>query len=259
MTDSNATRREIAAAVQAAEPGTPQAIAPQANPAQASPVKASLTPAAPRPTGRAGFSAAALLFFRQFLASPRSVGSIIPTSQATIDALLDPIDWATCRTFVEYGPGTGVFTRSILARAHPDLMLIAIDPNPAFIDHLHHRLDDPRLKAVQGSAEDVEAILAVHGRTQADYILSGLPFSTLPEGVGEAIMAATARAVAAGGAFLVYQYSLFALPMLRAHFPRVDVGREWWCIPPARLMRAWKTVEAMQEEPATKPLSAAHS
>lgn len=189
-------------------------------------------------------SSATKLFFRQFLASPKSVGSIIPTSQATIDALLDPIDWATCRTFVEYGPGTGVFTQSILARAHPDLMLIAIDPNPAFIDHLRASLDDHRLKAVQGSAEDVESILTAHDRTHADFILSGLPFSTLPDGVGDAIVAATARAVATHGAFLVYQYSLFVLPLLKAHFTHVTVGREWRCIPPARLMRAWKQVDA---------------
>jgi phospholipid N-methyltransferase len=188
----------------------------------------------------AAFSTAALLFFRQFLSSPKSVGSIIPTSQAAIDALLDPIDWATCRTFVEYGPGTGVFTRSILARAHPDLLLVAIDPNPAFIDHLRSGLDDTRLRAVQGSAEDVEAILATHGRSETDFILSGLPFSTLPAGVGQAIAAATQRALAPGGAFLVYQYSLFVLPLLKTHFPRVSVDRVWRCIPPARLMRAWK-------------------
>ncbi|MET0362031.1 MAG: methyltransferase domain-containing protein [Sphingobium sp.] len=189
---------------------------------------------------RTAFSTAALLFFRQFLSSPKAVGSIIPTSQAAIDALLDPIDWATCRTFVEYGPGTGVFTRSILARAHPDLLLVAIDPNPAFIHHLRSGLDDPRLRAVQGSAEDVEGILASHGRSEADFILSGLPFSTLPAGVGQAIAAATQRALAPGGAFLVYQYSLFVLPLLKTLFPRVSIDRVWRCIPPARLMRAWK-------------------
>ncbi|MCE7798771.1 methyltransferase domain-containing protein [Sphingobium sufflavum] len=210
-----------------------------------------------RNDGRPTLPAAALLFFRQFLASPKSVGSIIPTSQAAIDALLDPIDWSACRTFVEYGPGTGVFTRSILARAHPDLLLIAIDPNPVFVEHLRTRMPDPRLKAVEGSAADVEAILAAHGRTQADYILSGLPFSTLPPGVGETIIAATERAVAPGGAFLVYQYSLFVLPWLKARFARVDVGREWRCIPPARLMRARKPAGAdIVEE---RAVSAAHS
>lgn len=182
----------------------------------------------------------ALLFFRQFLRSPKSVGSVIPTSQAAIHALLAPIDWDRCRTIVEYGPGTGVFTRSILARAHPELRLIAIDPNPVFIDLLRETLPDPRLVPVLGSAEDVEAMLAAEGRETADFILSGLPFSTLPNGVGDSIMAATARALAPGGAFLVYQYSLFVLPMLKAHFGRVDVERAWRCIPPARLMRGWK-------------------
>lgn len=182
----------------------------------------------------------ALFFFRQFLASPKSVGSIIPTSQAAINSMLDPVDWDRCRCFVEYGPGTGVFTRSILERAHPDLRLIAIDPNPIFIRHLRDRLPDPRLIAIEGSAEDVEAMLAAQGCGPADFILSGLPFSTLPAGLGDRIMAATQRALAPGGAFLVYQYSLFVLPMLRAHFDRVDVERQWWCIPPARLMRAWK-------------------
>jgi len=193
-----------------------------------------------KPSGAGSACAAALLFFRQFLASPKSVGSIIPTSQAAIDALLAPVDWARCRTFVEYGPGTGVFTRSVLARARPDLRLIAIDTNPVFIDHLRETIPDPRLSAVHGSAGDVPVILADHGRDAADFILSGLPFSTLPDGVGNHIVAATHAALAPGGAFLVYQYSLFVLPMLRKHFACIDVEREWRCIPPARLMRAWK-------------------
>lgn len=193
-----------------------------------------------KPSDAGGARASALLFFRQFLASPKSVGSIIPTSQVTIDALLAPVDWTTCRTFVEYGPGTGVFTRSILARARPDLRLIAIDTNPVFIDYLRETMPDPRLSAVHGSAGDVQAILADHGRDAADFILSGLPFSTLPDGVGDHIVAATHGALAPGGAFLVYQYSLFVLPMLEAHFAKIDVEREWRCIPPARLMRAWK-------------------
>lgn len=193
-----------------------------------------------RPSASPGASAPAMLFFRQFLASPKAVGAIIPTSQAVIDALLDRVDWAACNVFVEYGPGTGVFTRSILARARPEMRLIAIDPNPAFIDHLSRTLPDRRLTCVRGSAADVESILRDRGLENADYILSGLPFSTLPAGVGDAIVAATERALAPGGSFLVYQYSLFVKPLLDAHFPEVDASRIWRCIPPARLMQARK-------------------
>jgi len=75
-------------------------------------------------------------------------------------------------------------------------------------------------------------------------VLSGLPFSTLPQGVGPAIVAATHKALRPGGAFLIYQYSAFVLPLLRAHFSRIDTGRTWRNIPPARTIFAWKDADA---------------
>ena len=39
------------------------------------------------------------------------VGSIIPSSRVLIDKMLDPVDWANTKLFVEYGPGVGTFTR----------------------------------------------------------------------------------------------------------------------------------------------------
>lgn len=181
-----------------------------------------------------------LMFFLQFLSDPKSVGAVVPTSRAAVDGLLRHVDWANCRLFVEYGPGTGAFTRHVLDRAHPDARIIAIDPNPRFIEHLRRTQFDPRLTVVQGSAADIEDILATHGGQKADYILSGLPFSTLPDGLADAIVSATERALTPGGAFLVYQYSLFILPALRNVFAKAEVGRVWRCIPPARLMRAYK-------------------
>lgn len=181
------------------------------------------------------------LFFHEFLTTPKTIGAIIPTSQIAVDATLSHVDWDRCRLFVEYGPGTGVFTRSVLERARPDARIVAIDPNAHFIEHLHRTLPDPRLSLVRGSAADVESILASHGAGAADYVLSGLPFSTLPEGVGEAIIAATERSLAPGGTFLVYQYSLRARPLLEAVFDRVEVSRVWRCVPPLRLMRAIRT------------------
>lgn len=181
------------------------------------------------------------LFFRQFLKSPASIGSVVPTSRAAVGRLIGTMDWSKVRCVVEYGPGTGVFTRALLAEMAPEARLVAIDTNPAFTRHLRRTIHDPRLILVDGSAANVETILAVHGFDGADVILSGLPFSTIPRDVARSIMDATARALRPGGAFLIYQYSLFVLPMLRARFGRVDVGRVWRCIPPARLFKAWRT------------------
>jgi len=180
-----------------------------------------------------------LKFFRQFLRSPKMVGSVIPTSRVVIDHLLSHVDWQATKVFVEYGPGVGTFTRPILDRLAPDARLIAIDTCRDFIDHLKDTLPDPRLHAVHGSAADIEAILRDHaGGQAADYVISGLPFSTLPAGVGSQIMAATARALRQNGAFLIYQYSDFVLPLLRPHFAAIGRKRLWRNIPPCMVFVA---------------------
>ena len=191
-------------------------------------------------TGRKQVPSPSLFFLQQFIARPRMVGSVIPTSRTAVRALLDPIAWDGVRCVVEYGPGTGVFTRELLRRLGPDARLIAIDTNPIFIDYLRRAIPDPRLACVEGSAADVAAILRSHGFEQADHVISGLPFSTLPSAVAHAIMDATAHALRPGGAFLIYQYSRFVLPFLRDRFRRIDQGKVWRCIPPARLFWAHK-------------------
>jgi len=182
-----------------------------------------------------------LKFFRQFLRSPKMVGSIVPTSQGVIDHLLAAVDWPATRVFVEYGPGMGTFTRPILERLPPDSRLIAIDTCRDFIDHLGGAIADPRLRLVHGSAADIEQILAdeAEGR-QADYVISGLPFSTLPPGVGDGIVAATERGLAPGGAFLIYQYSKFVLPLLRRRFANIRYRRLWRNVPPCFVFIARK-------------------
>ena len=183
-------------------------------------------------------------FLRGFLKNPVMVGSVIPSSKVLIDRMLGPVKWDEVKLFVEYGPGVGTFTRPILDRLAPDAKLIAIDTNEDFIAYLNKDIDDPRLIAVHGSAAEVEQIVADHGFAHADYVVSGMPFSTLPPGVGQAIGAATSRVIRAGGAFLVYQFSPKVRDFIAPHFERIDRGFEWINVPPATLFWAWR-------EPAT--------
>lgn len=179
-------------------------------------------------------------FLRGFLKHPVMVGSIIPSSRVLIDKMLRPVDWENTRVFVEYGPGVGTFTRPILELLGPDATLVTIDTNADFTHYLKESIDDPRLVTVNGSAADVEKILKDRGLGQADYVLSGLPFSTLPPGVGEAIAEATSKVIRPGGAFLVYQFSPKVRDFIAPHFDRLDRGFEWINVPPAQLFWAWK-------------------
>ena len=179
-------------------------------------------------------------FLRGFLKNPVMVGSIIPSSRILIEKMLEPVDWESTKLFVEYGPGVGTFTRPILDLLGPDAKLVTIDTNPDFTKFLTRSIDDPRLIAVTGSAADVGQILADRGLGEADYVVSGLPFSTLPPGVGDAIAAATAKVIRIGGAFLVYQFSPKVLDFIKPHFERIDRGFEWINVPPATLFWAWR-------------------
>jgi phospholipid N-methyltransferase len=180
------------------------------------------------------------VFFQGFLEHPRMVGSIIPSSKPTIDKMLSPVKWAECKLFVEYGPGVGTFCRPVLDRLPRDGELIVIDTNPLYIEYLKRTIRDSRFHAVLGSAEDVEEIVRSLGHDHADYVLSGLPFSTLPDGVGPAIAAATHRVIRPGGAFLTYQFSTTARDLTARHFAQVDTGFAWFNIPPCLLAWGWK-------------------
>lgn len=180
------------------------------------------------------------VFFRGFVEHPRMVGSIIPSSRFTIDKMLAPVDWQQCKVFVEYGPGVGTFCYPVLERLRRDGALVVIDTNPLFIDYLQKSIGDSRFHAVHGSAADVEQILAALGFDHADYVLSGLPFSTLPDGVGPAIAAATHRVLRSGGAFLVYQFSARARDFMTPHFRRIDAGFELLNVLPCKLFWGWK-------------------
>ena len=184
-------------------------------------------------------------FLRGFLKNPVMVGSVIPSSKVLIDRMLAPVRWDEVKLFVEYGPGVGTFTRPVLDRLPADARLIAIDTNADFIAFLEKDLADDRLIAVAGSAADVEQIIAAHGFDKADYILSGLPFSTLPPGVGAAIGEATAKAIRPGGAFLVYQFSPKVRQFIAPHFERIERGFEWINVPPATLFWAWREPEGI--------------
>jgi phosphatidylethanolamine/phosphatidyl-N-methylethanolamine N-methyltransferase len=191
------------------------------------------------------------VFFKGFVKHPVMVGSIVPSSDRTINKMLAPVRWDGVKLFVEYGPGVGTFCRPVLDRLPRDARYIAIDTNVDFIRYLRKTIPDGRFVAVHGSATDVEAIIAEHGFDQADYVLSGLPLSTLPGNLADDIASATQRALRPGGAFLIYQFNSFAAGMLKPYFPRIDRGFEPLNVLPCRLFWGWK-------EDGVKPAERSH-
>ncbi|HLT47398.1 MAG TPA: methyltransferase domain-containing protein [Rubricoccaceae bacterium] len=184
---------------------------------------------APSPRGQLA------LFAKNFFLHPKMLGSLIPSSRFLSTRLLGQVDWGRADVIVEYGPGVGTLTGEILRRMRPSAALVVIETNPEFVDFLRAALPDPRLHVVHGSAAEVERVLAERGLPGADYVISGIPFSTIPESVRRAILERTRRVLRPEGAFLVYQFSPKVLGDLHREFPRVTRDFEPLNVLPAQL------------------------
>jgi phospholipid N-methyltransferase len=176
-----------------------------------------------------------LLFARNFLRFPTMLGSLVPSSPFLVNDLLSQIAWQRARVIVEFGPGVGTFTHEILRRMRPDAVLVAIELNPDFVTYLKEEITDPRIRVVHGSASDVRSLMAGLGLEKADYIISGIPYSTIPDATRRDILRQSRDLLASDGALLVYQFTGTVRPYLESSFRWVRQDFQLLNVLPARI------------------------
>jgi phospholipid N-methyltransferase len=176
-----------------------------------------------------------LLFAKNFLQHPRMLGSVVPSSRFLIQRISDRIDWPRARVVVEYGPGVGNVSQQLLAKLHPDGRLILVEMNEEFVFLLRQRLRDRRVRVVHGSAANVRRILRQLGINGADYIISGIPYSTIPAVLRRRILRESRAVTSPGGEVIIYQFMRTIERELRCCFDRVEGEFEARNFPPARV------------------------
>lgn len=171
-------------------------------------------------------------FLRSFLAHPRQVGAVLPTSRRAVRDMLDLADFTQVRCVVEFGAGTGVYTGEILDRLPAGARLLAFEVDTGLADVLRSRCDDSRLRVLTDSAANVDAYL---DGEPVDIVVSGLPFTSLPAELGRTILDRAAQSLRPGGVMLVLQYSPFIRQQLSAVFSSVRWRLSPLNLPPAFL------------------------
>jgi len=171
-------------------------------------------------------------FISEVLKSTGTIGALSPSSSFLAKKMLEPIDFKKAKCLVEFGPGTGVFTKKILEKMNSDAILLTFEINPTFIEELQH-IKDERLVIINDSAEKIEVYLNKYNRQSADYIISSLPFAMIPDDVVHNILTNSDTALSEEGKYIQFQYSLNAKKKLESYFSKVEINFTFLNLPPA--------------------------
>jgi phospholipid N-methyltransferase len=176
-------------------------------------------------------------FFLQYLLFPRKTGAVLPSSDYLAEKMVESVDFETARCIVEYGAGTGVFTDKILKYRKRDTVILVFESNQAFYEMLKDKYKrESNLVILNDTAENIDHHLIACGIPTIDYVISGLPFASLPKPVSNAILNKTSKWLKAEGAFITFQYSLLKKALFDQYFNHMDVTREYRNVPPAYVL-----------------------
>lgn len=146
------------------------------------------------------------LFFKRVLANPMRVGYLVPSSPFLTRETSSRLDFSRPRVIVELGPGEGCHTRQILRRMGPDCRLILFELDPEFVAHLNEQFrNEPRVTVLQTDALHIREALHELGHAHCDYVVSGIPFSTIEKPARDRILNRIAGAMSDEGRFIAYQ------------------------------------------------------
>lgn len=174
------------------------------------------------------------LFVKQFITAPRTVGAIAPSSRFLARKMVDQIDFESARCIVEIGPGTGVFSELLIKNSHPDCQILLIETNPAFVKKLQTKYQHfTNVNVIQDSGEMINLYKMKYGIEHIDYVVSGIPFSSLPKNVSTNILSTVRKALDDKGVFILFQYSLVKIKSITRWFDICDIQRSWINLPPA--------------------------
>jgi phospholipid N-methyltransferase len=178
------------------------------------------------------------MFLLEYIKNPRKVGAIAPSSKYLAYEMINTINFEDTNCIVEYGPGTGAFTEKILARAKDTTIIILIEINKEFYNKLKKLYGyKENVIILNDSAENIKGILKKYSIKKVDYIISGLPFASLPKKMSNDILARTSEIIGNSGEFITFQYTLVKEKYIESFFDKVSHTKVNRNFPPAYVLR----------------------
>ena len=161
----------------------------------------------------------------------------MPSSKYLARKMVETINFSNAKYIVEYGPGTGIFTDKLINRRNKNTVILLIEYNYEFFTLLSEKYkDESDLYVVHGSAENVDKYLENYNIPYVDYVVSGLPFASLPKNMSQTILKKTKSILKKDGKFITFQYTLLMKQYINNYFGIINVNKEYRNMPPAYIL-----------------------
>lgn len=144
-------------------------------------------------------------FLQAFLKNPSKVGSIAPSSTELALKMLEGITPDENNIVLELGVGTGAITKYLQEIVPDEKSYLGIELDRNLVKSL--KIKFPELCIVRGNACDLEKIHKRTGLGKVGYIISCLPFVSIPNETSEKILAQIERFMEQGCTFRTFQYA----------------------------------------------------
>ena len=175
-----------------------------------------------------------LSFILEYISHPRTVGAIMPSSKYLAEKMVRSVNFETAEAIAEYGPGTGVFTDLLLKKRVPRTKIVLIERDKKFYEILCEKYaDEPNMCIINDSAANIGMYMIQYELPHMDYIISGLPFASLPREISSNILAGARENLKPEGEFISFQYSLFKKDLIGKYFSKIEITMEFRNLPPA--------------------------
>ena len=121
-----------------------------------------------------------------------------------------------------------------MRRKKADTILLIIEQNNEFYTLLKKKYRGiPNVIIKNGDVGNIKEYLVQYNIPHVNYIVSGLPFTSLPTDISDRILNITKEILGKKGRFITFQYTLLKLNFFKQYFKIRKVTLEFWNIPPA--------------------------
>ncbi|HFJ9404124.1 class I SAM-dependent methyltransferase [Bacillus cereus group sp. TH177-1LC] len=173
-------------------------------------------------------------FIQEYMKQPRMVGVILPSSKQLAKQMVSSICFKKAKCIIEFGPKTGIFTEELIKRKYPGTILLLIEENEAFYQELSEKyMRNENVYIIHDSAENVNCYVEGYKIQKIHYIVSGLPFASLPFKVSKNSLQQTKNILGEEGTFITFQYAKLKQQLFSSFFANIKLEKVYWNIPPA--------------------------